>query len=247
MRTEIKFFEATEEGEKEAIDLFLTRYHTRQRGSTVGYRAYFAAVTDDDRPLLERLVAVAKFCPLHTPAAANFFYGKPGGEKHVYTLQRLCAYHPPTNLLSKFLGWCLKQIDKDKQIHYIATYAATDSFRPDGRPHDGGIYRACNFIYCGMTNPKKKVEAFVLNGERHSVRKGGKTLRIKDIPPGARLIRSSPMHRYCIAIGSPFEKAFRQADLRRRMAKYQFKAVYQPRLLFKKGFILCLLRFWRLK
>ena len=227
----IKFFRAETAEQREAINLFLLRHHKRQQGSTKGYIAYYAAYTPSPAPLVDSLVAVAKFCPLHTPAAARFFYGGKGGEKHVYCLQRLCAYHPPENLLSKFLAWCLREMGKDERVHFIATYAATDSFRPDGRPHDGGIYRACNFIYCGLTNPRNKIEGYILNGERFSIRKGGKTLKKSDIPPEAKIIRALPMRRYCIALGSPLTRAFRRANLEQRMAKYQFKPVYQPRLL----------------
>ena len=101
------FFRAETAPERAAINHFLRRHNQRGPGSLTGYVAYYAAAHHEpERPLLARLVAAAKFCPLHTPQAAKFFAGE--AWRHVYGLQRLAAYRAPTNLLSRFVAWCLK-------------------------------------------------------------------------------------------------------------------------------------------
>ena len=75
------------------------------------------------------------------------------------------------------------------------------------------------------------VEAYIYEGQRHSMRRGPRTLRIGDIPAGARVVRSSPKHRYCWAVGPPLVRACRRRKLEQRMARYRFVPAYQPRLL----------------
>jgi len=228
----IDFIKASTSKEREAINLFLLRHNAWGQGSTQGYVAYYAAVTPpDSRPLVDRIVAAAKVCPLHTPAASRFFAGKKGEAwKHVYCLQRLAAYHAPENLLSRFVGWILRDLGRDPRIHLVATYADTGLYGPDGRPQDGGIYRATNAVYCGLS-AAKRVVAYQLNGQRHSLRKGGVTTRIADIPDQARLIRGTKKHRYCWAVGSRLKRAFRRRALEARMVRFTFEPVYQPKLL----------------
>lgn len=230
----IRLFRAETKEQKEACDLFLLRHHPDQQGSTAGYRAYFAAYSPaPGRPLVDTLVAVAKVCPMHTPSAADFFYGGPGGKSHVYILQRLAAFQAPENTLTQLISFCLREMGKDERIHYVSSYADTGHFNAEGRPHDGGIYRICHFIYCGMTDDKKKLTGFILDGKKHHIRKGGKTMRKRDIPAEAKLIYAYRKHRYCKAVGPRLKRSFRQIELVRRMAKYQFEAVYQPKLMIK--------------
>ncbi len=233
----IKFFKAGTPDERKAINLFLLRHNSRGAGSKTGYVAYFAAsFPPDGRPLLERIVAAAKICPLHTPQAARFYGGSDW--RQVYVLQRLAAVfwkhslsEAPENLLSQFLGWCLKEVGRDPKVWYVATYADPNTFDSrTGRPNDGGIYRATNAIYCGQT-AGNRVEGYILNGERRSMRCGPKTLRIGDIPRQARIIRGAPKHRYCWAVGPPLRRSFRRRVLEKRMRRFRFVAAYQPRLL----------------
>lgn len=227
----IEFIRATTREERQALNIFLNRHNRRGQGSTTGYMAYYAAISSPDgRPLQERVLAVAKFCPLHTPRAARFF----GGDeewRHVYCLQRLAACNAPDNLLSQFGGWCLREMGRDEKVHFVATYAATDDFdERTGKPNDGTIYRALNAVYCGKTKGGR-IEGFVHNGQRYSMRCGPKTRTKKDIPPGARILRAGPMHRYCWAVApTPLKRFFRRRALQQRMVGYKFVAVYQPRL-----------------
>ncbi|MBN1887241.1 MAG: hypothetical protein JW850_04605 [Thermoflexales bacterium] len=237
----IEFFKAETKEERDAINLFLLRHNKRGAGSKTGYVAYYAAITPDDgRPLVDRLVAAAKICPLHTPQAARFYAGD--GWRHVYCLQRLAAYHAPENLLSKFLAWVLQEAGRDERIWYIATYADVGTFNDEiGRPHDGGIYRATNAVYCGRSGGG--VEGFVLDGQRYSMRCGPKTRTVSELrdmnvqarlegkPEPVRILRSAGMHRYCWPVGAPLQRAFRRRALEARMSGYTFAKRYQPRLL----------------
>lgn len=229
----IQFMKAETLAERQAINLFLLRHNARGPGSKTGYVAYYAATwPPDGRELVDRIIAAAKFCPLHTPQAARFFGGE--GWRHVYCLQRLAGLHPPPNLLSQFLKWCLKDMGRDAKVHFVATYASVGDFNHEtGRPHDGGVYRASNAVYCGRTEGGQ-IEGYVHQGQRCSMRRGPKTLRKCDIPAGAKVLRAPPMHRYCWAVGSPLTRGFRRRDLEQRMVKFKFVPIYQPRLLYRR-------------
>ncbi len=221
----INFYKAKTGQERTKINQFLKRHNSRGTGSKTGYVAYYAASLEG------QIVAAAKFCPLHTPSAARFFAA--ADWRHVYCLQRLAAHNVPENTLSRFVGWCLREMGKDERVWYIATYADTRNIDlRTGLPHDGGIYRAANAIYCGLTQGNR-VEGYILDGQRYSMRRGPKTLRVSDIPPDARVIRGRPKHRYCWAVGPPLKRGFRRRALVHKMSKYQFQRVYQPALLFR--------------
>ncbi|MCL4296280.1 MAG: hypothetical protein KJ077_11150 [Anaerolineae bacterium] len=229
----MEFFKAQSAAERQAINLFLDRHNSRGHGSNKGFVAYYAVITPPDGRLLgDRIVAAAKFCPLHTPQAAKFFGA--AAWRQVYCLQRLAALHPPQNLLSRFIKWCLKDMGSNPKVWFVATYASVGDYNATtGRPHDGGVYRASNAVYCGKT-PGGQIEGYVHEGQRYSMRRGPRTLKKSDIPAGARILRAPPMHRYCWAVGSPLPRAFRRRDLQQRMAKFKFVPIYQPRLLYRR-------------
>lgn len=237
VQDDIVFARADTPEERASINAFLALHNQRGTGSTKGYVAYFAATKAD------HILAAAKFCPLHTPQAARFFAGDDW--RHVYCLQRLAACRAPENLLSQFLAWCLKQMGKkDPRVWYVATYADSGTIDPrNGRYHDGTIYRATGAVSCGMTKGGR-VEGFYRDGQRHSMRCGPRTYRVRDLktinaraqlegkPEPIKLIRTRPMYRYCWPVGSPLQRAFRRRMLLQRMVKYQGQPiVYQPRLL----------------
>jgi len=238
----ICFLRAEDKASRDAVNTFLARHNRRGQGSTKGYVAYYAAAwPDDGRPLLDRLVAAAKFCPLHTPQAARFFAGDDW--RHVYVLQRLAACRAPANRLSEFLGWCLREMGQDERVWYVATYACTSTYGPDGLPHDGGIYRATNAVYCGLT-AGGRVEGFVRDGQRHSLRCGPRThtvaglqainkeARLAGRPEPIWLLRGAPKHRYCWPVGRTVrQRRQRRRFLEQRMAQYRFVPASQPRLL----------------
>jgi len=52
------------------------------------------------------------------------------------------------NYTSYLVGNSIKQLRKEYPVRAIISYA-------DSSLHNGGIYRATNFVYCGLTAPKK--------------------------------------------------------------------------------------------
>lgn len=70
----------------------------------------------------------------------------------LYELSRLCI-HPDIqkeeyNITSWFVSKCIKRFRQDANVRAILSYADSDY-------HNGTIYRACNFIYYGLTDSKK--------------------------------------------------------------------------------------------
>jgi len=72
-------------------------------------------------------------------------------QEGLFELSRLCI-HPDLqkeeyNITSWFVSRCIKRFRKDANVRAILSYA-------DANHHNGIIYRACNFTYYGMTDPK---------------------------------------------------------------------------------------------
>jgi len=117
-------------------------------------------------------------CPLRigSPLACCIFTGFPvpeiavgafGLQRHeqegLYELSRLCV-HPDIqkteyNITSWFVSRCIKRFRKDANVRAILSYA-------DANHHTGIIYRACNFTYYGLTDPKK--DFYYADGTKHS-------------------------------------------------------------------------------
>ena len=117
-------------------------------------------------------------CPLNIGGClgACIFTGLPvpeiavsafGLERHqqdgLYELSRLCI-HPDVqkeeyNITSWFLSRCIRRFKKDANVSAILSYA-------DSTRHNGVIYRACNFKYYGLTDPKK--DFYYADGTKHS-------------------------------------------------------------------------------
>ena len=81
----------------------------------------------------------------------------------IYELSRLCI-HPDIqkeeyNITSWFLSRCIRRFRKDATVRAILSYADADH-------HNGTIYRACNFQYYGLTDPKK--DFYYADGTKHS-------------------------------------------------------------------------------
>jgi hypothetical protein len=109
------------------------------------------------------LVAV---CTFGKPASNTLCDGICGKEnsKHVYELNRLCRTESYAEQLSKFVGWCLRELKKENLI--IVSYSDT------GMNHNGYIYQATNFLFTGQT--KQRLEFYKENGHsRHGNRNSG--------------------------------------------------------------------------
>ena len=84
-------------------------------------------------------------------------------QEGIYELSRLCI-HPDIqkeeyNITSWFVSRCIRRFRKDARVRAILSYA-------DANHHIGTIYRACNFTYYGLTDPKK--DFYYADGTKHS-------------------------------------------------------------------------------
>jgi hypothetical protein len=104
------------------------------------------------------------FTGLPVPEIAQGAFGLQRDEQDgLFELSRLCI-HPDTqkeeyNITSWFVSRCIKQLRKDTKVRAIISYADSDY-------HEGTIYRACNFKYCGLTDAKK--DFYYSDGTKHS-------------------------------------------------------------------------------
>jgi hypothetical protein len=80
----------------------------------------------------------------------------------IVELSRLCIdpeiQGEEHNITSWFVSRCIRQLRKDRNIRAILSYADSDH-------HTGTIYRACNFIYYGLTD--SKTDFFHEDGTKH--------------------------------------------------------------------------------
>jgi len=104
------------------------------------------------------------FTGLPVPEIAVGAFGLERNQQQgIYELSRLCI-HPDIqkeeyNITSWFLSRCIRRFRKDATVRAILSYADADH-------HTGVIYRACNFQYYGLTDPKK--DFYYANGTKHS-------------------------------------------------------------------------------
>ena len=111
------------------------------------------------------LVGVAVYHGISAPETAVGAFGLARNQQEgLFELGRL-VLHPNyngKNYGSHLVGKSLKQLKNKYKARAVISYA-------DSSLHTGGIYRACNFIYCGLTNAKKD---FYVNGK---IQERGKT------------------------------------------------------------------------
>ncbi len=104
------------------------------------------------------------FTGLPVPEIAVGAFGLERNQQQgIYELSRLCI-HPDIqkeeyNITSWFLSRCIRRFRKDATVRAILSYA-------DASHHTGVIYRACNFQYYGLTDPKK--DFYYADGTKHS-------------------------------------------------------------------------------
>lgn len=111
-------------------------------------------------PLLGSVI----FTGLPVPEIAKGAFGLERNQQQgLFELSRLCI-HPDTqseehNITSWFVSRAIKQLRKDTEVKAIISYADSDF-------HNGTIYKACNFTYCGLSEPKK--DFYFADGTKHS-------------------------------------------------------------------------------
>ena len=152
---------------KKQSEELLLKYHYLKdfsKGFKSGYN-YGLFEKNDFSPLnLGGVLGVCIFTGLPVPEVAKGAFGLERNEQQgLFELSRLCI-HPITqsreyNITSWFVSQAIRQFRKDTEVKAILSYADSDH-------HSGTIYRACNFKYYGLTDPKK--DFYYSDGTKHS-------------------------------------------------------------------------------
>jgi hypothetical protein len=150
----------------ESAELLLRFHYLKDisKGFKSGYN-YGLYKNNEFSPLnIGGLLGVCIFTGLPVPEIAKGAFGLQRNEQQgLFELSRLCI-HPDTqsvehNITSWFVSRAIRQLRKDTEVKAIISYADSDF-------HNGTIYRACNFKYCGLTDPKK--DFYFADGTKHS-------------------------------------------------------------------------------
>jgi hypothetical protein len=152
---------------KEEIKELLYTYHylkdeSKDFKSGFNYGLYRKSFTDILR--VGSCLGACVFTGLPVPEIAVGAFGLQRNEQEgIYELSRLCI-HPDVqkeeyNITSWFVSRCIRRFRKDAPVRAILSYA-------DSNHHTGVIYRACNFQYYGLTDPKK--DFYYADGTKHS-------------------------------------------------------------------------------
>jgi hypothetical protein len=109
-------------------------------------------------------LAACIFTKIPVPEIAVGAFGLERHEQEgLYELSRLCidpeVQKEEYNITSWFVSRCIKRFRKETNVRAILSYA-------DSSHHSGIIYRATNFKYYGLTNPKK--DFYYADGTKHS-------------------------------------------------------------------------------
>jgi len=141
-------------GKEELKELLYTHHYLKDESkdfkSGYNYSLYRKSFTDVLN--IGGCLAGAVFTGLPVPEIAVGAFGLQREEQQgIFELSRLCI-HPEVqkeeyNITSWFLSRCIRRFRKDAPVRAILSYA-------DSSHHTGVIYRACNFRYFGLTEPK---------------------------------------------------------------------------------------------
>ena len=150
----------------EAAELLLRFHYLKDVSKTFksGYN-YGLYKNNDFCPLnIGGIQGVCIFTGLPVPEIAKGAFGLERDEQQgLFELSRLCI-HPNTqqseyNITSWFVSKAIRRLRKETNVRAIISYADSDH-------HSGTIYRACNFLYCGLSEPKK--DFYFADGTKHS-------------------------------------------------------------------------------
>ena len=151
---------------KQAEDILLQYHYLKDISKSFksGYN-YGLFKHNDFSPLnIGGVQGVCIFTGLPVPEIAQGAFGLERNEQEgLFELSRLCI-HPTIqldeyNITSWFVAKSIKQLRKETDVKAIISYA-------DCNYHSGTIYRACNFTYAGLTDPKK--DFYYSDGTKHS-------------------------------------------------------------------------------
>jgi len=153
-------------GKEEIKDLLYTYHYLKDESkdfkSGFNYGLFRSSVSDILR--VGRCLGACIFTRIPVPEIAVGAFGLQRHEQEgIYELSRLCI-HPDLqkeeyNITSWFVSRCIRRFKKDATVRAILSYA-------DSNHHSGVIYRACNFQYYGLTDPKK--DFYYADGTKHS-------------------------------------------------------------------------------
>jgi len=130
-----------------------------------GYNYGLFRNTEWDCPLnIGGCLAVCIFTGLPVPEIAKGAFGLERNQQEgLFELSRLCVdpelQKEEYNITSWFVSRCIRRFRKDTNVRAIISYA-------DSSLHNGVIYRATNFDYYGLTEPKK--DFYYKDGTKHS-------------------------------------------------------------------------------
>ena len=150
----------------EAAELLLRFHYLKDISKTFksGYN-YGLYKNNEFCPLnIGGIQGVCIFTGLPVPEIAQGAFGlERDDQEGLFELSRLCI-HPVTqqeeyNITSWFVSRAIKKLRKETKVRAIISYA-------DSEHHGGTIYRACNFRYCGLSDPKK--DFYFSDGTKHS-------------------------------------------------------------------------------
>jgi len=142
-------------GKEEIKDLLYTYHYLKDESkdfkSGFNYGLYRRSFTDILN--IGGCFGACVFTGLPVPEIAVGAFGLERNQQEgIYELSRLCI-HPELqkeeyNVTSWFVSRCIRRFRKDANPRAIISYA-------DASKHSGIIYRASNFSYRGITDPKK--------------------------------------------------------------------------------------------
>ncbi|NCD07694.1 MAG: GNAT family N-acetyltransferase [Spirochaetia bacterium] len=162
---------------KELAKQLISKYHylgSKGFRSSVIYGLY----------INNNLIGCAVYHGVSAPETVVGAFGlKRNEQEGIWELGRLVLLpeYNGKNYGSHLVGKSLKQLRNNYKARAVISYA-------DSSLHNGGIYKACNFIYCGMTTKKKD---FYVNGVKQE---RGKTKGII----GGKWLDRPKKHRFII-------------------------------------------------
>ena len=151
---------------EEIKELLYTHHYLKDQSKDFkagfNYGLYRKSFTDILR--VGRCLGACVFTGLPVPEIAVGAFGlKRDEQEGLFELSRLCidpeVQKEEYNITSWFVSRCIKRFRKDATVRAILSYA-------DSHHHTGTIYRACNFKYYGLTDPKK--DFYYADGTKHS-------------------------------------------------------------------------------